>query len=103
MTVDLLRCTSGFQLIKRAPFDQEHLALWNAAGGEPGSPDDFAPPQYVYGWGRSNHVSGKMVSVDWYERHSIQNVLPVVEELQPRFDGQTKGVLDFLSESCAAT
>ena len=41
----------GFAEITRPTFDQEHLKLWQQAGGEPARPDQFAVAQYVYGWG----------------------------------------------------
>jgi len=39
-----------------------------------------------------------MGNADWYERHSMEGKLaPVVEELSPRLDGQTGGVLTFMA------
>ena len=89
---DLLQETGGFHDITRATFDQEHMALWKSAGGEPGRPDDFATPQYVYGWGRSNHVSGKMGSADWYERHSLQAKVSSIDLICPQFDAQSREI-----------
>ena len=101
---DLLQETGGFHEITRATFDQEHLALWRSVGGEPGRPDKFAPPQYVYGWGRSNHVSGKMGSADWYERHSLQAKVASIDLVCPRFDAQSQDVLGrLLCETVAGT
>jgi len=79
---DLFQTSGGFQEIARMTFDQEHLARWRSFGGEPGRPDATCTPQYVYGWGRSNHVSSRMGRPDWYERH-----LP----MDPRVRGQGPG------------
>lgn len=85
---DLFSTSGGFQEIARVTFDQEHLARWRQWGGTPGRPDAACPPQYVYGWGRSNHVSGLMGRADWYERH-----LP----MEPRAGGQGPGAACTLS------
>ena|GEM_PF-2972079 len=91
--MDLLRRTGGFHDIKRATFDQEHLALWKAAGGEPGRPDDFSPPQYVYGWGRApRHVSLEMGDQSgWYDNYAtraMRSELELQQILLPRMDDQ---------------
>jgi glycosyltransferase involved in cell wall biosynthesis len=88
---DMLRLTNGFEIIRRATFDQEHLALWQRLGGDPGRPDRVEWPQYVYGWGRSNHVSVLMGGADWYERQNIMRG-DRVERLEPGMDRQTASV-----------
>jgi hypothetical protein len=71
---DLLRELGGFAEITRTTFDQEHLKLWQQAGGEPARPDDFAAPQYVYGWERApRHVSLEMGDrARWYENYAAR-------------------------------
>lgn len=94
---DLLEEVGGFHDIARPTFDQEHLALWNQAGGEPGRPDDFALPQYVYGWGRApRHVSLEMGDqAGWYANYAQR--LPVMPPLdgsflRPQMDAQTRAI-----------
>jgi hypothetical protein len=70
---DLLERVGGFIQTPRADFDQRNLWAWKDAGGDPGRPDRDQPPQYVYGWGRSNHCSGLMGSSDWYQRHPMMD------------------------------
>jgi hypothetical protein len=94
---DLLEELSGFAEITRPTFDQEHLQLWRSKGGEPGRPDAFTTPQYVYGWGRApRHVSLEMGdSARWYDNYasSIQaQSFDVPQEIRPCMDTQTRAV-----------
>ena len=97
-----VRCESllelgGFAEITRPTFDQEHLKLWETAGGKPARPDDFTAPQYVYGWGRApRHVSLEMGDwAGWYENYEAQlqaAPLAVPLTLESRMDDQTRAI-----------
>jgi hypothetical protein len=89
--VELLRSLKGFIASGRADFDQAHLRAWRQHGGEPGRPE---PPSYVYGWGRSKHCSGLMISPDntsWYSLHEMTET-GQVERIIPRMDAQTEAI-----------
>lgn len=88
--VSLLQRLGGFIETARPTFDQENLAAWQREGGDPGRPDDFERPQYVYGWGRSNHVSGQMGHADWYERQRPMESVAAPVKITPEMDEQTK-------------
>lgn len=90
--VDLLRRMGGFIQTPAADFDLQHLAKWQEFGGDPGRPDDFAGPQYCYGWGRAKHVSVHMSHADWYERHGARGLMEPgrVEKLVPKMDEETR-------------
>lgn len=85
----LLDRTGGFLQTPLCTFDQQHLALWQREGGEPGRPDAGGQPQFVYGWGRSYHCSGRMDRADWYDAHPLIDRGPV-ERLVPAMDAQTR-------------
>lgn len=87
--VSLLRRCGGFVGDSRATFDQENLAAWQAYGGSPGRPDDFAAPQFCYGWGRSNHCSARMGSPDWYSGHRMMDS-GQVGKIGPSMDDTTR-------------
>ena len=94
---NLLRELGGFAEITRPTFDQEHLQLWQHVGGEPARPDDFAAPQYVYGWGRApRHVSLEMGDRGgWYENYAARlKTAPLGEPqaLEIRMDRQTRAI-----------
>ena len=94
---DLLEELRGFAEITRPTFDQEHLQLWQYRGGEPGRPDAFASPQYVYGWGRApRHVSSEMGDkVRWYDNYAAKlqfRSCATPQLIQPRMDQQTKAI-----------
>jgi hypothetical protein len=45
-----------------------------------------------------------MGNADWYERHSVNGrLIPTLDEIEPRLDAQTAGVLKFLSQGYAVT
>jgi hypothetical protein len=92
---DLHRRVQGFIPSARADFDQGRLSAWREHGGEPGRPE---PPSYVYGWGRSKHVSWMMTSPDdthWYSRHKMTES-GRVERLVPKMDAQTLAIYEAL-------
>jgi hypothetical protein len=90
----LLERMGGFIQTGRCDHDQQHLAAWQRLGGAPGRPDAFAPPQYVYGWGRSNHCSGRGGEADWYTGHRkmdtalVGQIIPVMDEETRRIYAQ---------------
>lgn len=92
---DLLMKVPDFLEIPRPTFDQEHLALWLQLGGEPGRPDDFQVPQYVYGWGRApRHVSLEMPDrKHWYANYATHlSTVPASPFLAPQMDEQTRAI-----------
>lgn len=90
----LLERMGGFIQTDRVDHDQQHLWAWQRHGGEPGRPDYFVAPQYVYGWGRANHCSGRGGEADWYtgqtkmESHLVETVTPAMDEETRRIYGQ---------------
>jgi hypothetical protein len=87
--VELLNSVGGFVQSERADFDQANLRAWRDHGGAPGRPER---PSFVYGWGRSKHVSSLMISPDnkeWYSKHKIGESRRV-ERITPAMDAQTQ-------------
>jgi glycosyltransferase involved in cell wall biosynthesis len=94
---DLLQEVNGFVEITRPTFDQEHLQLWQIRGGDPSRPDDFASPQYVYGWSRApRHVSLEMGDVArWYDNYAAHlRAAPIrsAVTVKPHMDEQSTAI-----------
>lgn len=70
-------------------------------GGDPGRPDDYAPPSYVYRWGSTgaSHCSGLMRAPDdetWYERHAGKH--SAVGRLRVELDGDVRPTVRYCDE-----
>ncbi len=88
---------------RRADFDQRMIAACQAAAGDPGRPDDHAPPSYVFRWGSTAapHCQGLMRAPDdetWYGRYAMASVDPI-ETLTPKFDEETRRIYERLARS----
>lgn len=88
---------------RRADFDQRMIAACQREAGDPGRPDDNAPPSYVFRWGSTAapHCQGLMRTPDdetWYSRYEMADVDPI-ETLTPKFDEETRRIYERLARS----
>lgn len=95
-TRGLFQKTGGWPLTKRADFDQQCMAVMNAAAAVTVDPCQSGPPSYVFRYGSTQAYHGQhfMRSPDdeeWYDRVPRQ---PGNRDLilYPEFDAETKAV-----------
>lgn len=91
----LLERTGGFQSSDSTAFDQAHLALWQREAGDPGRPDAFAGPHFVYGWGRARfHDSGLQRPAEgWQPLSQLEDPRRGIE-IVPQMDATTRLLYD---------
>lgn len=77
----------GFSHSTKLTFDQENLWTWHSIK-EPGRPDDWFQPQYVYGWGRAkSHDSGAQRTAEWTPTIVAEDATPAL--ITAKIDKQT--------------
>lgn len=94
----LFENVDGFHESESVAYDQEHIAKFETNGELIDCCVRYGP-QYVYGWGRSNHCSS--ASGDgWYRDHRPMSKDPgQFNNLAPKMDPQTAAVYDSMGWS----
>lgn len=88
----LLDYIDGFPKSERKEYDQATMSRLHAASPSVGRCDALpCGPQYVYGWGRSNHCSTGSDD-GWYRDHQPMDWNKTVGEISPAMDSQTTAI-----------
>jgi hypothetical protein len=86
---EMMDALGGFPDLRIHGADLHFLSMWERFAGPPGDPCAYAVPQYVYGWGRANHVSGGHVADKLYNLFRPMDATPHVDVV-PALDAVTQ-------------